>query len=132
MLKVELCEAIGIGVIIPLKTHVIFSNQTGGNACLHPEVEGIYVPLAPWQESLKDPFYNLWEVKYNKKMVETFLKEFGLFETLEPMAPPSLEEDTEAWVWVKIRENIAELPAANWSLRPFAGLPCVVTYPNSD
>jgi len=48
------------------------------------------------------------------------------------MAPPPLEEDTEAWVWVKIRENIAELPEANWSLRPFAGRVCVVTYLNSD
>jgi hypothetical protein len=132
MLKVELCEDIGIGVIIPMKTNLVFSNQTGGNACLHPEIEGIYIPLISWKEGLKDPFFNVWATKYDKKLVETFLKEFGLFETLEPFSPPPLEEDTEAWVWAKIRKNINKLPEANWSLRPFAGLPCVVTYPNSD
>ena len=35
----------GIGIIILYKSGVHYSNQTGGYACLHPEAEGVYVPL---------------------------------------------------------------------------------------
>jgi hypothetical protein len=35
----------GVGLILPWDTGVLYSNQTGGHGCLHPEVEGLYVPL---------------------------------------------------------------------------------------
>jgi len=34
-----------LGVIVKAPTGVIYSNQAGGYACLHPEVEGFFVPL---------------------------------------------------------------------------------------
>jgi hypothetical protein len=41
-----------LGLIVKANTRVLYSNQSGGLACLHPEVEGFFVPLrtprAPW------------------------------------------------------------------------------------
>jgi hypothetical protein len=35
----------GLGVIILWPSHVVYSNQTGGYACLQPREEGVFVPL---------------------------------------------------------------------------------------
>jgi len=42
---VNLWSSLGIGIIVLYKSGVRYSNQTGGYSCLHPEVEGVYVPL---------------------------------------------------------------------------------------
>ena len=41
----ELCEFSGIGLIIEFPSGVRYTNQTGGYATHHPELEGIFVPL---------------------------------------------------------------------------------------
>ncbi|TCI85584.1 DUF6210 family protein [Tenacibaculum sp. M341] len=38
-------DSVGIGIIIEYPTGVLISNQIGGTSCLHPKVEGIYLPL---------------------------------------------------------------------------------------
>ncbi|KYF66073.1 DUF6210 family protein [Sorangium cellulosum] len=43
---VDLGSAVGFGAIVSFPSGVLYSNQTGGTSCLHPEIEGIYVPLA--------------------------------------------------------------------------------------
>lgn len=45
MPRIRLFGGIGTGLIIQYKSGVIYSNQTGGTACLHPELEGVFVPL---------------------------------------------------------------------------------------
>lgn len=42
---VQLYESIGVGIILDYPSGVTFSNQTGGTSCLHPEMEGVYIPL---------------------------------------------------------------------------------------
>jgi hypothetical protein len=42
---IELWEGVGLGLIIEWRSGILYSNQTGGTACLHPEVEGVFVPL---------------------------------------------------------------------------------------
>ena len=42
---VELWEGVGLGVIIEYPSGVLYSNQTGGTACRHPRVEGIFIPI---------------------------------------------------------------------------------------
>jgi len=42
---VDVWEFNGIGLIIKCPSGVCISNQTGGYACHHPEVEGVFVPL---------------------------------------------------------------------------------------
>jgi hypothetical protein len=42
---IQLYESVGLGLIIEYPSGIIYSNQTGGTSCLHPEVEGVFVPL---------------------------------------------------------------------------------------
>jgi hypothetical protein len=42
---IRLYDAVGTGLILTCQSGVFVSNQTGGTSCLHPEVEGVYVPL---------------------------------------------------------------------------------------
>src|SRR4029079_9728700 len=44
-LKVALHDFPDLGLIVKAATNVIYTNQTGGFACWHPEVEGFLVPL---------------------------------------------------------------------------------------
>jgi hypothetical protein len=50
----ELSEYSGIGLIIEYSSGVRYTNQTGGYACLHPEVEGVFVPLTHPQFSQQE------------------------------------------------------------------------------
>lgn len=43
---IHLWNSNGVGLIILCPSGVRYSNQTGGYACLHPVVEGVYVPLS--------------------------------------------------------------------------------------
>ena len=47
MLKptIRIYDSIGTGLIIECQSGILVSNQTGGTSCLHPEIEGVYVPL---------------------------------------------------------------------------------------
>jgi len=51
---IELWESVGLGLIIEYSSGIIYSNQTGGTSTLHPELEGVYVPLRNDVE-VKDP-----------------------------------------------------------------------------
>jgi len=42
---IRLWDSVGLGIIIAHPSGVVFSNQTGGTACLQPELEGVFVPL---------------------------------------------------------------------------------------
>jgi len=42
--RIRLWDA-GLGLIILWPSHVVYSNQTGGYACLQPHEEGVFVPL---------------------------------------------------------------------------------------
>ncbi|EMN00850.1 hypothetical protein LEP1GSC021_4612 [Leptospira noguchii str. 1993005606] len=42
-----------IGLIIEYQTGIIYSNQTGGYACLQPEVEGFLVPLEDLENKIQ-------------------------------------------------------------------------------
>ena len=44
-MRVRLYAAKGVGVIVSMRTGVVFSNQAGGYACMQPEIEGVYIPL---------------------------------------------------------------------------------------
>ena len=45
MKKVALYNLSGVAAVVPMKTGVTYTNQVGGGACLHPELEGILVPF---------------------------------------------------------------------------------------
>ena len=43
--NIQLWEGVGLGLIIEYPSGVLYSNQTGGTTCLHPQAEGVFVPL---------------------------------------------------------------------------------------
>ncbi|AZZ92678.1 hypothetical protein EUZ85_18880 [Hahella sp. KA22] len=45
-MKITLYDSVGTAIIIGCKSGVIYSNQTGGTACLQPEYEGVLIPIA--------------------------------------------------------------------------------------
>ena len=49
---IRLWQSGGIGLIIPFESGVVYSNQTGGYGCLHPEVQGVYIPLVNERDAL--------------------------------------------------------------------------------
>ena len=42
---IELWESVGLGLIVEMPSGVLYSNQTGGFSCLHPAIEGVFLPL---------------------------------------------------------------------------------------
>lgn len=44
-IKIDLWECVGVFVIVCKQTGVYYSNQVGGTACAHPEVEGFLIPM---------------------------------------------------------------------------------------
>ena len=42
---IQLYDSVGLGLVLLWPTGVLYSNQTGGTSCLHPEAEGAYLPL---------------------------------------------------------------------------------------
>ena len=43
---IDLFDAIGTGIIVKWPSGVCYTNQAGGNICLMPALEGVYVPIA--------------------------------------------------------------------------------------
>ncbi len=43
--QIEIWDSVGLGIIVRYPSGVLVSNQTGGTSCLHPNVEGIYLPF---------------------------------------------------------------------------------------
>jgi hypothetical protein len=91
-----------LGLIIPAKTGVFFSNQTDGVACNHPKLEGVFVPLQGehWDdkkgERVKLSERRFWVGGSDELRFEDVIKEFGL-----PLKPLPFQFQ-EAWVWCKV------------------------------
>ena len=147
MAKIKLWDAIGLGLIIEFPTGIIISNQTGGTACLQPEVEGIYLPLlndCNNEKILISPetdLINYFEGdKYNgngatkgidKEDVESIsriLKKYSVNEILQ-INEERLNESHEAWIHVLIKKE------NRWNLmQEFEPYPRngILTWSNSD
>ena len=62
---VRLWDSVGLDLIIEYPSGILYSNQTGGTSCLHPEIEGVYIPLRNRTEAsgrkLISPEHELFE-----------------------------------------------------------------------
>lgn len=121
-----------MGVIIECPSNIVWSNQTGGTCCAHPEVEGIYVPLRIGTPPETDILYDIGYMEYDPKLVTQWLADNALDHFFEARKSFSDKYKTfgEAWVPVKIfgKEKVRLDP----HLRPFAGMDAIITYTNSD
>src|SRR5215204_4527094 len=110
---INLYQLDGIGLIVSHSTGVLYSNQTGGYACLSPEFEGVFVPLKDplvnQQEQLEKYFTgSKWKGHcYNNIDIETadfidkILKSSYLTSRLK-VNREKLNESHEAWIHVNI------------------------------
>ena len=128
-----------IGLIIPAKTGVFFSNQTGGVMCNHPEIEGVFVPLEGevWDEKKGERIRleekRFWHGNSEELRYEEVIKVFGL-----PLKPFPLQLE-EAWVLCKVtnlRQNsddwkwLCGQPISFW--KSLKGKQVLLTFQNSD
>jgi hypothetical protein len=110
---IELDEMTGLGLVIACKSRVTYTNQVGGYACRHPELEGVFVPLpGNGAEKLNEYFIG---PKWNGRcydsideetasFIDSVLRELDLGSSL-CVDREKLEESCEAWIWVKISMN---------------------------
>ncbi|WP_299247412.1 DUF6210 family protein [uncultured Aquimarina sp.] len=145
---VAIWDTVGLGIIIEFPTGVLITNQTGGTACLHPEIEGVYVPLAnDYKEATKEflspeiALIDYFEsAKYKGSgalkgidledvaVINEILAQFSLHKMIT-IDLEKLQESHEAWIHIKISPN-----SHLGILKGFSGhaLKGVLTWSNSD
>ncbi len=118
---IELWKFDGWGIIVKERTGLVFSNQTNGLACEHPLQEGFFLPLENY----------IYE-KYEDSLGDFTCGEEGLLnifgrEKLPFMLDEDLkEENTEAWVHIKIMDN------EDYFWKRYSGKKAILTWENSD
>ena len=136
---IELWNSSGLGLIILYPSGVYYSNQTGGYACLHPSVEGVYVPLEneviDQEKMLHDYFVGpKWlgacmraidEETANKiDEILALADESKLFK----VDHSRFSDSHEAWIYVDVLESADETS----TLKGFGICKGILTWNNSD
>ena len=139
---IRLWDGIGLGAIISFPTGVVYSNQTGGFSCLHPELEGAYVPL---DADAGEKLYAYFEGPKHRGtgatggldaedagFIEMLLAERRLSAFIS-VDRSRLQESHEAWVWALVTcdggDNVTTALFAE--LGPYPR-PAVLTWDNTD
>ena len=135
------------GLIIPEKTGIIYSNQTGGHTCNHPEVEGYYIPLMTGWKPESDPLYNSGNETYDPKEVQKFIEASeDLKYHFRPVTQAFLDtkqlvDEQELWMeeaWIPImtrlphQDELGEGHARSWEELIPVDKFGILTYENSD
>lgn len=129
---VDLIEFDDLGLIILFPSGVIYTNQVGGLGCLHPEFEGIFVPLSAGNRkiifALGNHFRGSWTHLEEKdaKVVDRLLRNdrYGYLK----VDRENLEKSFEAWIYVEVTELNDSLPL----IKGFGKTKGVLTWANSD
>lgn len=131
----------GIGVIVSCQSGVRYSNQTGGYACLFPEIEGVFAPLTNLvfnqREKLNKFFTGTKWGGYCYKgideetadFIDSVLIESPQTEILR-VDREKLRESHEAWIYVLILEGRGDIDLQE--VYGFAVGHGVLTWLNSD
>ncbi|MDC3957625.1 hypothetical protein KEG38_27450 [Polyangium jinanense] len=136
---IRLYEA-GLGVIIQHPSGVLYTNQTCGTCCDHPEVEGVFVPFDA-EESWLRLNAHFEGSKYrgtgamhgideeDATFIESILRD-GRIGVPLVVDRSRLKDSHEAWVQVLIEGEVEPFPTASgFGPYPRRG---VLTWPNSD
>jgi hypothetical protein len=119
------------GILVPCQSGFIWEQQTGGVACYHIQVEGVYIPLREpndYLASLRIANYNskstttIW-----KKIKETMNQWEGFrWEEVDNPSPSKFPNNQEGMQWIKI---------TNWHSgkgMQLIGETVILIYPNCD
>ena len=144
-MKVRVWDNAGTGLLIPCKSGIIYSNQTGGTSCLQMELEGAFVPFnndvasEPYNKLIskeEDLFEYFFKGKWNGTGAVHGLDEDdakfidSLFTNLQlklKVDRTKLKDSHEAWVWVILTEN-----EDNYLIETEFPCKAVLTWSNSD
>ena len=146
---IELYSASGIGLIILCPSGVLYTNQTGGHACLHPVAEGVYVPLInsdPQVHQETELFEYFTGSKYqgwchdgidedDLAVIDHILQK-GWYTKYLLVDRDRLRASHEAWIYVTIQKHPDR--QAHWErqagyvLYGFEGKNGILTWTNSD
>ena len=136
---IELFSFSGIGLIFQCQSGVLYTNQVGGYACLQPEIEGVFMPLA---DEKFDKYHDLkrffargnWKGNcYNgineetAKFVDSILFNLLGTQTVE-VDKDKLFESNEAWIYVVAFDD--GVTYKQWE--GFGDATGVLTWMNSD
>lgn len=132
---IDLFESESLNLIVAWPSGVVYTNQTSGLACEHPEVEGVLVPLFdgighPAMHSLRQHFRGDWHqlAEDDMDIVDGILRRnyLGFIKCDRKRSADS----KEAWVHVLIEEDTA--PRIAQRILGFGPKSGVLTWPNSD
>lgn len=116
-----------VGLIIPMKTGIVFTNQVDGTSCQHPELEGIFIPLLNYSyEDLNDIMKEYPTSSFIKKWIKKHNLPLKLLESKWRKGLGSYSKYPEAWINVKIIKTESN------PLKDFVGMEAILTYENSD
>lgn len=104
---VELCRYIDLqGLILEIPTGVYYTNQTGGHACNHPQVEGVYMPF-PVPIELRTRMINVGSLESGISQEEADELDSLLlaYHTELKVDRERLLQVQEAWLPVQIRND---------------------------
>ncbi len=136
MIRFSLYDMVGVGVVVALPTGVVYSNQTGGTACLQPELEGAFLPVNT-QHPEGDPeglearlaavFVGVGH--FDDQMANRVDQVLSRFQETEGLRVDRSRgrNSHEAWIHVTIRQTPSG--SAQGMTGPLSG---VLTWPNSD
>jgi hypothetical protein len=125
----------GLALILSHPSGVLYSNQVAGLGCLHPEVEGVLIPLPvktgrPELHALQSHFRGGWWclTEEDAKVIDGIFRRHGL--AFLRVDRTRLGDSFEAWVHVSVDPPQEERGLA--LLHGFASRSGVVTWLNSD
>jgi len=124
----------GTAIIVPMKTGVTVTNQTGGLACHHPEVEGFIIPIAnlALSRELEDYFENSgWGILSGEEVdfLEQVLRRYH--ETKNIFINKDMPADSEeAWVHVIMKDFDKDMWYPDYA--GFDNHKAILTWENSD
>lgn len=141
---VNLWELNSVGVIIPYNSNILYSNQVGGHANYHPQLEGVFIPLSSAEDGpcpLSEELYyyftgDKWKGWCSEKIdeetadaLDEFFRKYKRFKDYNIRVDrEKLDASVESWIHVKF-----DIPQNRFPL--FTGIrtkEAVLTWPNSD
>lgn len=147
-MKITLYDMVGTSIILKCSSGIIYTNQTGGTACLQPEYEGALIPIgnnvgvpkgnliSPENElieyfegaPLNGTGATLGLTKNDVDAIETILNKYDLSNVIA-VDRTKLLDSHEAWVHVKVTEISNKTLFSGFGHYPCQG---VLTWSNSD
>jgi len=127
---INLIEFSAVGLILKVPSGVFYTNQSGGYACEHPEIEGVFYPLPvkPGNaelSALTQHFNGTWGHinETDVEFIDRMLRSNG--HSALSVDQTKVDQSYDAWVHIKVKAGCEDLCG-------FGNCEGVLIWPNSD